>query len=79
MDCFIIRVYRHSVQEDGQPGEIAGLVERVGRQDNGKPFSSYKGLMRTLREEYANETACDTPASGQKIGRMRLVRGENRR
>lgn len=79
MDCFIIRVYRHSEQAHGQPGEIAGLVERVGRQSSGKPFSSYKGLIKTLREEYASETDSSMPGSDQKFGRMRLVRSENRR
>ena len=76
MDCFIIRVYRHSVQEDGQPGEIAGLVERVGRQDNGKPFSSYKSLISALRDEYAGGNAAATPVAGQAVERMQLVRGE---
>jgi hypothetical protein len=74
MDCFIIRVYRHIAQEDGQPDEIAGLVERVGRQDNGRPFSSYKSLIRTLREEYAGVTAEAIPATAPEAGGMRLVR-----
>jgi hypothetical protein len=73
MDCFIIRVYRHITQENGQPDEIAGLVERVGRQDNGKPFSSYRGLMNTLRDEYSSDSveAADSPCAG--AGRQRLL------
>jgi len=70
MDCFIIRVYRHITRENGQPDEIAGLVERVGRQDNGKPFSSYKTLMNALRDEYAAE---GVNASQQDVHRMRLI------
>lgn len=79
MDCFIIRVYRHSEQAQGQPGEIAGLVERVGHQKSSKPFSSYKGLIKTLREEFESKSASDLPVSEQKVERLRLVRNENRR
>ena len=73
MDCFIIRVYRHMSQKNGQPDEIAGLVERVGRQDNGKPFSSYRGLINTLRDEYGTDSAevVNTPDVG--AGRVRLL------
>jgi hypothetical protein len=73
MDCFIIRVYRHITQDNDQPDEIAGLVERVGRQDNGRPFSSYRSLVSVLRDEYASEAATDTEPPGEEIGRMRLV------
>lgn len=79
MDCFIIRVYRHTEQAQGQPGEIAGLVERVGRQKSGKPFSSYKSLIKTLREEFENEATGDLPVAEQKVERLRLVRNENHR
>ncbi len=74
MDCFIIRVYRHITHEDGQPDEIAGLVERVGRQDNGKPFSSYSSLVNTLRDEYGTGVADDVNAADTDAGRMQLVR-----
>lgn len=70
MDCFIIRVYRHIAQENGQPDEIAGLVERVGRLGNGRPFSSYSSLVNALREAYSAEAA---NASDTETGRLRLV------
>ena len=52
MDCYIVRVYRHITRKDGQDDEIAGLVERVGNQDNGKPFSTYKGLLEAIRDSF---------------------------
>ena len=58
MDCYIVRVYRHITRNDGEAGEIAGLVERVGNDDNGKPFSTYNGLVDALRSAYqADDTA----------------------
>lgn len=50
MDCYIVRVYRHITHKDGQNDEIAGLVERVGKQDSGKPFSTYSGLIDAMRD-----------------------------
>lgn len=73
MDCFIIRVYRHIILDNGQPDEIAGLVERVGVQDNGKPFSSYKGLINTLREVYGTDAAEAANSPDEGAGRMRLL------
>ena len=52
MDCYIVRVYRHIAGRNGQPDEIAGLVESVGRQDNGKPFTSYSGLVEAIRASF---------------------------
>ena len=52
MDCYIVRVYRHVTHKNGQDDEIAGLVERVGNQDNGKPFSTYKGLLDAIRDSF---------------------------
>ena len=52
MDCYIVRVYRHVTRKNGQDDEIAGLVERVGNQDNGKPFSTYKGLLEAIRSSF---------------------------
>ena len=75
MDCFIIRVYRHSSDESGQSGEIAGLVERVGRKGNGRPFSSYQSLVGALRDEYLSTPAADKDISAkQDVHRLRLVR-----
>lgn len=51
MDCYIVRVYRRIASRDGQDGEIAGLVERVGDAGDSSPFSSYQGLLNRLREE----------------------------
>lgn len=52
MDCYIVRVYRHIKRNSGQADEIAGLVERVGTQDSGKPFSTYTGLVDAIRAEF---------------------------
>ena len=52
MDCYIVRVYRHITRMNGQDDEIAGLVEHVGNQDNGKPFSTYKGLLEAIRDSF---------------------------
>ena len=51
MDCYIVRVYRRIASRDGQDGEIAGLVERVGDTGASSAFSSYKGLLSRLREQ----------------------------
>ena len=60
MDCYIVRVYRHITGKNGQVDEIAGLVERVGSQDNGKPFSSYHALVNAMQEEIQAQSP-DTP------------------
>jgi len=54
MDCYIIRVYRHTTGEDGRPGEIAGLLERVGGSGGGRPFSSYRAMVTALRAEVSD-------------------------
>ena len=51
MDCYIVRVYRRIASRDGQDGEIAGLVERVGDTGASSAFSSYQGLLSRLREQ----------------------------
>jgi hypothetical protein len=55
MDCYIIRVYRHIAGENGEAEEIAGLVERVGKTGNGRPFTNYKSLVNVLRDEVSGE------------------------
>lgn len=78
MDCYIIRVYRHITGENRQSDEIAGLVERVGKSGNGKPFSSYKSLVRALRDELSNDT--DTGNGGSATAPdLRLVPTSRRR
>jgi hypothetical protein len=74
MDCFIIRVYRHTGREDDHPGEIAGLVERVGRRDNSRPFSSYRSLVKVLREAYVDEEADAAYTVDDEVSRMRVLR-----
>ena len=59
MDCYIVRVYRHFTRKDGTEEEIAGLVERVGKQDSGKPFTSYRGLINAMRDEHQSDAAED--------------------
>lgn len=53
MDCYIVRVYRHFSRTDGEEGEIAGLLERVGEENSGKPFTSYKGLVSAMKDEFS--------------------------
>ncbi len=78
MDCYIVRVYRHVTRKNGQDDEIAGLVERVGNQDNGKPFSTYKGLLEAIRDSFEPES---DDASGMKnppgdgLSMIKSVRG----
>lgn len=79
MDCYIVRVYRHVTRKNGQDDEIAGLVERVGNQDNGKPFSTYKGLLEAIRSSFEpspNEDAAGIEGpSGDALRSVKSVRG----
>lgn len=80
MDCFIIRVYRRITHQDGQPDEIAGLVEHVGRHGDGKPFTSYTGLVSALREEYGTGSVDDGgKLPKEETARMRLVNAAKQR
>ena len=76
MDCYIVRVYRHITRKNGQDDEIAGLVERVGNQENGKPFSTYKGLLEAIRDSIEPD---DDPgmenSSGDGLSMIKSVRG----
>jgi hypothetical protein len=74
MDCFIIRVYRHITQGNGRPDEIAGLVERVGRQDSGKPFSGYESLVDILRDEYTPVSDTLPDYTDLSVGGIRSAR-----
>jgi hypothetical protein len=60
MDCYIIRVYRHSAGENDQPEEIAGLVEPVGKSGSSRPFSSYQTMFTALREELSGASDRNT-------------------
>ena len=74
MDCYIVRVYRHIAGTNGQSDEIAGLVESVGAQDNGKPFTTYNGLVEAIRESFkTHDTRSDAPV-GIAAGDKRTVR-----
>jgi hypothetical protein len=64
MDCYIIRVYRHTSGEDGRPGEIAGLLERVGKTGASRPFSTYQAMVTALRDEVSGETDRSSRAGG---------------
>jgi hypothetical protein len=78
MDCYIVRVYRHITRKNGQDDEIAGLVERVGNQDNGKPFSTYKGLLEAIRDSIEPEPDDDSGlenSSGDGLSMIKSVRG----
>ena len=61
MDCYIVRVYRHITRKNGQDDEIAGLVEHVGEQDTGKPFTSYKGMVDAIRDSIATDCTAIKP------------------
>lgn len=78
MDCYIVRVYRHIARKNGQADEIAGLVEHVGEQDNGKPFSTYSGLVEAIRETFESSPAADVDAEfhpGDHVTLVKSVRG----
>jgi len=80
MDCFIIRIYRRIAQENGQPDEIAGLVERVGRKDDGRPFSSYMSLINALRDEYSSADTDDRQQTPEEVtGGVRLAHAAKNR
>jgi hypothetical protein len=77
MDCYIVRIYRRITGKNGNDDEIAGLVERVGANADGKPFSSYQGLITMLQEDPEGdfgEKSADMPATGADI---RIVRGSS--
>jgi hypothetical protein len=76
MDCYIVRVYRHITQGDGEADEIAGLVERVGKRDSGRPFSSYQSLVSALRgDSEGNQIDLTDVANGtgETAARLRVV------
>ncbi|MDX1697985.1 MAG: hypothetical protein R3308_06825 [Thiohalobacterales bacterium] len=52
MDCYIVRIYRHIAGSNGKPDEVAGLLESVGSQEQGKPFSTYNGLVDAIRDSF---------------------------
>jgi len=72
MDCYIIRVYRQTEQ-----GEIAGLLEHVGKQDGGRPFTSYDGLVKTMRNDLSAPADSKT-AGGQTDANLRIVHSAKR-
>ena len=47
MDCYIIRIYRKT-----ECGEIAGMLERVGERDKGRPFNGFRNLVETMRKDF---------------------------
>jgi hypothetical protein len=76
MDCYIVRVYRHITQDDGEADEIAGLVERVGRRDSSRPFSSYQSLVSALREggeDDVSDLADADDGDSETVARLRVV------
>ena len=73
MDCYIIRIYRHSMQEHRQADEIAGLVERVGKPDSGKSFSTYNGMVDAIRDGLRAESSGRDDDPQGNIHRIRTV------
>jgi hypothetical protein len=81
MDCYIVRVYRHITRGDGETDEIAGLVERVGQRDSGRPFSSYQSLVSVMRDDSAVDVSgsTDTAEGGNAAdAKLRLVQTARR-
>ena len=74
MDCYIVRVYRHIAGRNGQPDEIAGLVENVGRQETGKPFSTYVGLVEAIRTSFLIQSNKQGLEGEHPAGDIRTVR-----
>jgi len=61
MESFIVRIYRRS---HTQPGEVAGLIETVGREEK-RAFQSFDGLVNTLRKAiFLAENTVLTKAEG---------------
>ena len=61
MESFIVRIYRRS---HTKPGEVAGLIETVGR-DEKRAFQSFAGLISTLRKSiFRAENTVLTKAEG---------------
>ena len=71
MDCYIVRIYRHITGNNGQGDEIAGLVEEVGNQSGGKPFTTYDGLINAILSSAdsaeAENIEKDSPAVGDVL------------
>jgi hypothetical protein len=81
MDCYIVRVYRHITQGEGEADEIAGLVECVGRRDSSRPFSSYQSLVSAMREggeDDVSGSADVDEGSSTAEARLRLVQDPKR-
>ena len=77
MDCYIVRVYRHITQQNGQADEIAGLVEQVGDGKRSKPFSTYKHLVDAIRDSF--ETDGDVDSQGAPEGKVQALHSIHRR
>lgn len=50
MDCYIVRIYRRMLNEDGGVEEAVGLVERVRNGENRMAFTNYAGLVDLLQD-----------------------------
>jgi hypothetical protein len=65
------------MQKHPQSDEIAGLVERVGNPDSGKPFSTYEGLVDVIRDGLKtgpSEQAALDDGSNSNIHKVRTFR-----
>ena len=67
MDCYIIRIYRKT-----ECGEIAGMLERVGDNNKGRPFNGYMSLVETMRRDFLTassdaEHMADRPDAGLRV------------
>lgn len=68
MDCYIVRVYRHFSRTDGEEGEIAGLLERVGEENSGKPFTSYKELVSAMQKQFSASDGSSHDVEQEGVG-----------
>lgn len=50
MDCYIVRIYRRILSEDGGADEVVGLVEPVQKGEDKMAFSSYADLVNLLQQ-----------------------------
>lgn len=76
MDCYIVRVYRHITNQNGQADEIAGLVEQVGDDTRSKPFSTYKDLVDAIRDSFETDGAVGSQGAPEgKVQALHSIRG----
>ena len=55
--CYIVRIYRHISNGDGEEDTVVGLVEKVGGGMKDKKITSYSELVDILQDDQSAEQA----------------------